>query len=242
MKNKQNDTENKKIISQETKTQSLLDFLNLEKDEKESDNNAFVKHNITAQVSGYRFYKNDEDIIDKVQIKTAVINEENGNLIEETFTLRGKIIEKDIISLKGQHILVKNVTRYTKIERDFKGNEKSRTHTFGAELENMTVLGLKTELEPFDRNSFVEIELKSVANILKQGKAIGDVSLISVKENEDGTIQTFKCKLKSAKNQSYDKTMFEPVIGKILIINYINEIRMNGNTFYNTEIVPEVKI
>ena len=237
---KNNDTKNTETkVAQVAKTQSILDFLNIQEEEV-AKIEQFVKHTITAKVSGYRLYKNEEDKITKVQIKTAEIDEENGQLVENTFTLNADIIkEKDIKDLKGKHIQVKKINRYAHIDRDFKGNEKSRTYTFGGDMENMEVLGEREDLPLYDLNSYVEVQLSSVANIMKQGKATGDVRLISIKENEDASIQTFSCTLKKGE-RAYDKDMFEPLKGKTLVVNYLNEFRKNSETFYSTEVVPEV--
>jgi len=230
-------------VAEIAKTQSILDFLNIQEEEV-AKNEAFVKHTITAKVSGYRLKPDEDGKIMKVQIKTAEIDEDNGSLIENTFTLTSEkaLKEADIKALKGKHIQVQDVTRYAHIDRDFKGNEKSRTYTFGALYKNMEVLGEREDLELFDLKSYVRITLNSVANIMKAGKETGDVKLISIKENEDGTIQTFTCVLKQTKELKYNKEMFEPLKGKELIINYIEEYRRNNETFYSTKVAPEVTV
>lgn len=234
--------ENKNIVEKKEElklSKSLLEMLDIDKEAAENEQ-AFIKFDITALINAYRITNDSEDRPYKVQLKTAVIDEETGGLIENTFTLNGDIKENEIKALIGKYVKVSNITRYTHIDRDFQGNEKSRTHTFGGKLENMKVLTKTDDItEKFSINGYVEIDLVSVSNVMKKDKTTGDVKLISIKNEPDGSIKTFECKLK-ATGMKYDKKMFAPVLDKKIRINYIKDSRINGTTFYSTEIMPEL--
>ncbi|QFR42890.1 hypothetical protein [Sulfurimonas xiamenensis] len=230
---------NEKQVEEVKLSKSLMEMLDIDKEAVEQEQ-AFMRFDITALINAYRISTDSEGRPNKVQLKTAVIDEETGGLIENTFTLNGAIKEDDIKKLIGKYVKVTDITRYTHIDRDFQGNERSRTHTFGGKLENMKVVEDTSAIkEKFSINAYVEIDLVSVSNVMKKDKPTGDVKLISIKNESDGSIKTFECKLK-ATEMKYDKKMFTPVLDKKIRINFIKDVRVNGSTFYSTEVFPEL--
>jgi len=231
--------ENKTIVaSTEAKEISLLDFLNIRDEEDKQKEEQFIKHEITAKINAFRISRDAEDKAHKASLKVATIDKENGSLIEESFTINGNIDEDFIESLVGQYVKVKNVYRHTFIERDFTGKEVRREYAYSADLVDLTVLDIK-EGPVWDLYSFVEIRLDSVANVMRKGNPTGDVKLISIKENEDGSASTFECKLKGTVTK-WNKEVFALALGKTIKIQYIVDRRINGKIFYSTEVVPLV--
>lgn len=239
MSNEKNN--NKEVVGKkvEDNNKSLLSLLDIEQEQIEAEK-AFLSHDIVAKVSGYRISKDSEDRPFKVQIQTKMIDAENGSLIDETFTLSGAVKEADMKAIKGKFIKVVDVNRYQHIERNFQNVETGRTYTYGGDLENMSVVdGDTSELEPFSINSSCVITLDSVANVLKKGVPSGDVRLISIKENEDGSVNTFECKLKHT-TFKYEKDQFNKAIGKTIKINFLKEVVIKGDLYRSTDVMPEL--
>lgn len=224
---------------------SILSLLQIDEEEAVAEQ-AFLRHDITAKVDGYSLREFDDNgKPKKVQIQTKHIDEESGALVEFTFTLKGNIEENRVKGWKGKFIKVTDVTRYTTVERDMNGNETARTHRFGGELENASIVNV-TDIDGYELNSYVEVELTSVANVMKKDKKgnnnpTGDVTFISIKEDAEGSIKTFECKFKhDIDGMKYDRKQFSAVIGKKIRINGIKDTRFRGETRYSTELMPEL--
>jgi len=221
-----------------TNEKSIFDLLDMEEAENEK---AFLTHIITSKVTGYKFTNDSEDRIIKVQIQNRSINEESGALVDFTFTLNaeaGIIKENDIKDLVGKYIKVIDVIRYVDVNRDFNDKELSRDFRYGGEYANMVVLA-NSQVEDWEVNTYVDIEVISVANVIKKEKPTGDVKIISIKV-EDGSAKTFECKLKHDElNMKLNKEMFKPILGKTIRIRNLTDMRMNGKTYYSTLTMPE---
>lgn len=237
-----NKTEKKKVDTKISNTasveNSIFDLLDIEEQETQE---AFLSHTIIAKVNGFRLTTDTDGKVIKVQIQNKMIEEETGALIDFTFTLNadaGVMKESEIKELIGKTIKVVDIVRYTDVNRNSMGQEISRQHRYGGKYANMVVLA-NSNVESYELNTFVEIELTSVSNVLKKGNATGDVKLVSIKTDSDGSVKTFECKLKHNKiGRKLDKAMFKPVLGKTIRINRLIDSRINGTTYYSTEDMP----
>lgn len=242
LENSKPNSENKKVDTKVSNTapveKSIFDLLDIE--EAENDR-AFLSHTITAKVDGYRITNDSQDRAIKVQIQNKSIDEETGALVDFTFTLNaepGIIKENEIKDLVGKHIKVSDVIRYVDVNRNATGQELSRQYRYGAEYANMVVLA-NSKVENNEVNTFVEIELSSVSNSMKKGNPTGDVNLISIKKDNDGSVKTFEIKLKHDElGRKLNKDMFKPILGKKIRINGITDSRINGKTYYSTLLMP----
>jgi len=240
--NNKPNSENKKVDTKVSDTapveKSIFDLLDIEEAENER---AFLSHTITAKVDGYRITNDSQDRAVKVQIQNKSIDEETGALVDFTFTLNaepGIIKENEIKDLIGKHIKVSDVIRYVDVNRNAAGQELSRQYRYGAEYANMVVLA-NSKVENNEVNTFVEIELSSVSNAMKKGNPTGDVNLISIKKESDGSVKTFEIKLKNDElGMKLNKEMFKPILGKKIRINGITDSRINGKTYYSTLLMP----
>lgn len=242
LENNKPNSENKKVDTKVSNTapveKSIFDLLDIE--EAENDR-AFLSHTITAKVDGYRITNDSQDRAIKVQIQNKSIDEETGALVDFTFTLNaepGIIKENEIKDLIGKHIKVSDVIRYVDVNRNSAGQELSRQYRYGGEYANMVVLA-NSKVENNEVNTFVEIELSSVSNAMKKGNPTGDVNLISIKKESDGSVKTFEIKLKHDElGMKLNKEMFKPILGKQIRINGITDNRINGKTYYSTLLMP----
>lgn len=236
--------ENKKVdtnVSNAPKTEekSIFDLLDIEEAENEK---AFLSHTIIAKVNGYRITNDSQDRAIKVQIQNKSTDEETGALVDFTFTLSaepGIIKESEIKDLIGKKIKVSDIIRYADVNKNSMGQEISRTHRYGGEYANMIVVP-NTPVENNEVNTYVdEIILTSVSNVMKKGIPTGDVNLISIKNDTDGSVKTFEIKLKHDEiGRKLNKDMFKPILNKKIRVNFINDNRINGKTFYNTLVMP----
>lgn len=218
---------------------SIFDLLDIEEIENEK---AFLSHTIEAKIDGYRITNDVHDRPIKVQFQNKSIDENSGALVDFTFTLSadvGIIKESDIKDLVGKIIKVSDVIRYVDVNRNNMGQEISRQYRYGGEWGNMVVVP-NSKVENNEVNSYVEINLTSVSNVMKKNKPVGDVKLISIKKVNDGSVKTFEIKLKhnGEINRKLEKDMFKPILGKKIRINGIKDSRINGKTFYSTEKMP----
>lgn len=243
MTNEVKATENKKVDTKSVSNtapveKSIFELLDQEEQENEQ---AFLSHTIEAKISGYRLTRDENDRVIKCQLQNKMIEEETGALIDNTFTLNaeaGVIKESEVKDLIGKTVKVIDIIRYPDVNRDSQNREISRTYRYGGEWANMVVVP-NSLISDYDLNTFVEIDLTSVSNVLKKGNPTGDVKLISIKNDTDGSVKTFECKLKHNKiGTKLNKDMFKPVIGKVIKINYLNDMRFNGQTLYSTETMP----
>ncbi len=218
--------------------ENIFDLLAIEEQENEQ---AFLSHTIIAKISGYRLSRDENDRVIKCQIQNKMIDKDTGALINFTFTLNaeaGIIKENEVKGMVGKTIKVIDIVRYTDINKNSMGQEISREHRYGGQWANMIVIP-NSNVESYELNSFVNIDLTSVSNALKKGNPTGDVKLISIKTENDGSVKTFECKLKHNKiGKKLDKAMFKPVLGRKIRINKLTDSRINGTTYYSTEDMP----
>jgi len=230
-------------IKAEAKAEETNGIFNLLDIQEEDTQEEFLNHTIITKVTHFgNFSKNAEGKIVKVQIQNKAIDEESKELIDFTFTLSaepGIIKENNLKDLVGKYIKVINVNRYVKTHKDAKEREIGRDMTYGAEYIDMVVMP-NTKVEHFEVNTFVEIELTSVSDVIKKDKPTGDVKLISIKADSDGSAKTFECKFKHDDlGIKLNKDMFKPILGKKIRVNFLNDARMNGKTYYSTKTMPE---
>lgn len=232
----ENKVENKTPVAPVAKTEAPVDnaflaLLDIDADQKIQEE--FIKHIITSKVSGFRPIET-EDGIKAVQIQCKSVDKETGNLIDFTFKLNSdeQIKDEDITKYIGKTVQVKDMNRYTSIERDTQNREIARTFAYGGELTNVKVVS--DIEEAYEVNSYVEVELTSVANVMKKDKPTGNVKLISIKE-EGTESRTFECTLKNDELKvDLDRKQFAGLVGKKIRINGIKENRFAGKLTYST--------
>lgn len=215
--------------------QTFLDLLKIDKDEAEVEE--FIKHTITAKVSGFRLIVNpNTSVEDAVQIQCKSTDAESGALIDFTFKLNNdkKITEQMMKEYRGKTIQVSDINRYTTVERDHRngGAEIKRTHNYGGAFTDIKIVNPVDG--DYEINSYVEVELTAVENIMKKDKPTGEVRLNSVKEDGTGS-KTFSCVLKKDElKMEFKRSMFEPLLGRKIRINNLREARISGKTYYST--------
>lgn len=235
----QNTEENKTPVAPVAKTEKpvakvdngFLDLLDIDLEEQIQEE--FIKHIITSKVSGFRAVETKEGI-KAVQMQCKTIDEETGLLIDFTFKLNSdnQIKDSDVEKYIGKTIKVEEMNRYTTVERDTMNREIARTFAYGGELANVKVV--EAIEGDFEVNSYVEIELTSVANVMKKDKPTGNVKLISIKE-EGTESRTFECTLKKDELKvELDRKQFSKLVGKKIRINGLKENRFAGKLTYST--------
>lgn len=240
----ENDKEIKKskvdtpVSNTEPVEKSIFDLLDIEEQENEQ---AFLSHTIISKVDGYRMKLDDDERIIGFQVQNKMIDDETSELVDFTFTLNaevGVIKESEVKQLIGKTIKAINIVRYTDINKNSMGQEISRQHRYGGKYADMVVVAYSS-VKSHEVNTYVELEISSVANVLKKGNPTGDVKLISIKTENNGSIKTFNCKLKHNDiGRKLEKSMFKPILGKTIRINHITDSRINGETYYSTSTMP----
>jgi len=214
-------------------TAAELDFDDLmsDLDVEEQAQESFIKHVITAKVTGFRITQNKEGENKKVQIQTKYFDEAD-NLVDRTFTLTSAklIAEDEVKKLMGKFVQVRAI-RYTKINRDFKNQEKNRKYTFGGKYEDLKVV--ESQELNFDLQSYVVMTLSRVADVIdkKTKKPNGQVYLHTLGEDQDQ--RSFTVKVKSDK-ASVNKGMFTNFLKKDVKILITKEYKTDDGMQYET--------
>ena len=223
--------ENKKTNTKEQEIQGLdLSLLNIS-EEQEAQQESFLKTDIKMKITGYTI---NIDNPKKCQVKNSHYDEE-GNLHEQTFTVNSDKVITDAIMNKflDKTVSTENVERYVSPIKDMSGAIINEEVYYGADLKDLKVI--EDFEEGIDINTYVEIELSSVANKMKKDKATGSVILYSTVKDGNST-KSFECLFdnKELEGHKLERGQLLHLVGKKIRINNIIKSRFLGNISYKT--------
>lgn len=176
----------------------------------------FIKTEIIAKVSG--FQKNEDGTF---QIQSIRLDEKKG-LVKNTIKIHKEVSEVDLTALVDKTIKVLKVEEYKK---GFKSSYAGQDFKLVRNESNQDIFQVNRELT-----------LK-VDNIVAVGKTGEDSKIQSLVKNGTRT-DLFEIKLKGIKLNSVQN-----IKGKEVILKGINISKMEGvGTFYNTTVLPELKV
>lgn len=207
-----------------------LSLLNIS-EEVEAEQESFIKTDITMKITGYAI---NIDNPMKCQVKNSHFDE-LGVLHEQTFTVNSeKVITEDIMNkFLNKTVKVEDVERYVSPIKDMNGTIINEEVYYGANLEDLKIVeDIEDEIEV---NSYVEVELSSVANKMKKGKATGSIILYSTVK-DGNTTKSFECVFdnKELNGHKLERGQVLHLVGKKIRINNIIKSRFMGKISYKT--------
>jgi len=204
----------------------------------------FININIKMKVINIVEIENEDGVVNKLRFQHKSVNPDTGDMIEGSFSVRSedyeKAIDKKLLELKGKTVLASGLTIYNQDVKDITGKVIKRNESYGLIYDGKNLKEIQEDVM-FEINKYVEIELTSVANILKKknGKSVKtqDVKLISITE-KDGNLVSFECKLigLGLDRKAYDKFLSK----KVRISNIEVKYGVDGKPQYSTDTVFEL--
>jgi len=192
--------------------------------------NFIINQTIKATISGVSYgqkynanSKSFEEDKSNFQIQTLVIKEETGEIVKKTLKVKKAVSEEQLKAM------ISKTFEFINIEEYAHNNNGFTTYTYSAE--DFKQLQEQPKNPIFEVNKTLTIKVDTVINATREDKIATKLQAILI----DG----MRTDIKTVKINNATKAELENLKGKNVLITGLRVSKMNGKTYYSSNIKPK---